>query len=372
MKRVAAVDAVRAFSLLSVLAVHLLYAAPAARQSAFWLVARNGFYGVTLFLVISGYVITRSLLEREPDLARLDLRAFYLRRVGRIVPLFALVVVVGVIGWALLPDSSRTAFCVRSPGARYDLGFWLSLPTLTFNWVRVGRPQAVFGLHWDVLWSLAIEEQFYLFYPLLLRGLGTSRRVAYALALAAAIGPVARAVARARYPGLANPIYMNSFAAFEHLATGALLALYLHSGRGPRFSTEERRLLWPIGVLGLTGVVLVYADTWLIDLEWAMSALGWSTAAFLLAAVELDWCKRLAWITYPGQLSYGGYLLHASVLWVAWPLVQTLPVAASFPLFAGATFLVAELSHRLIEAPLNRRIRAVIPRGAAAGARRAA
>jgi peptidoglycan/LPS O-acetylase OafA/YrhL len=371
MKRVAAVDAVRAFSLLSVLAVHLLYAAPGARQTVFWLIARNGFYGVTLFLVISGYVITRSLLEREPDLTRLDLRAFYLRRIGRILPLFALVILGGALAWALLSDSPRTAFCLRSPGTRYDLAFWLSLPTLSFNWVRVHRPQAVFGLHWDVLWSLAIEEQFYLLYPLMLRRLRTPRRAGYVLLCAVVLGPVARAVARARYPGMANPIYMNSFAAFEHLATGALLAFYLHAGGGRRFSASERRLLWPIGLCGLAGVALVYAQTWLIDLEWAMSALGWSTAAFLFAGVELNWCSRVAWLTYPGQLSYGGYLLHAGVLWGLWPLITSWPLAASFPLFVAATFLVAEVSHRFLEAPLNQRIRALTPRIGRA-ARRAA
>jgi peptidoglycan/LPS O-acetylase OafA/YrhL len=66
-------------------------------------------------------------------------------------------------------DSPATQFCFRRVDSRFDAPFWFSIPTFTFNWLRILRSNIVggWGLHWDILWSLAIEEQFYLFYPLL-------------------------------------------------------------------------------------------------------------------------------------------------------------------------------------------------------------
>jgi peptidoglycan/LPS O-acetylase OafA/YrhL len=368
--RLPAVDLVRLASILAVLAVHL-HASGLARlphtpalRAAWIYAARNGSYGVTLFFVVSGFVITRTILKRDPHPALVDLRGFYARRAGRILPLLILIVSLGAVALLALPGPSpRVDFCLRDPKAHFDAAFWASLPTLSFNWLRIAREPVSygFGLHWDILWSLAIEEQFYLGYPLMLRVLGRRSRIAAALALVVVIGPVARAIAARLAPTSFLLGFTSSFAAFDLIAMGALLCFFLERDGGPA-SGGWRRIEAGLGILGAAGVLATYGFSNLDlarDRVWGPSAIGLSLCLFLVAAIRQSWfsSRPLAAIAAPGQLSYGAYLFHPTVLFLLWPALANHHAAAGFAAFAASTLSLAWLVYRGFEAPVNRAVR---------------
>ena len=368
--RLPAVDLVRLVSILAVFAVHLhtsglarLPHTPAVREA--WVhFARNGSYGVTLFFVVSGFVITRTILKRDPDLGRVDLRGFYARRAGRILPLLLLVVALGAAALqAFVGDSPRVDFCLRDPDARFDAAFWLSLPTLSFNWLRIAREHDSygFGLHWDVLWSLAIEEQFYLGYPLALRALRNRSRVAAALAGVVLVGPIARAMAARIEPRSFLLAFTNSFAAFDLIAMGALLCLFLDRNGRPA-SGRVGRVEAALGVLGALGVAATYHLSTLDqpgDRVWGPSAIGLSLCLALAVSIRRGWLTAppLATMTAPGQFSYGAYLFHPMALFLLWPALAGRHAVLAFVVFAVATLSLAWIVFRRFEAPANRAIR---------------
>lgn len=369
--RVSIVDGVRLLSILVVFAVHLassgrprLPAEPAG--SDVWLYfARNGSYGVTLFFVVSGFVITRTIVRRTPDLARLDVGAFYARRAGRILPLFLLTVGLGIAALAAFaPETDAVRFCFHRPEARFDSWFWTSLATFSFNWLRILREGDAygFGLHWDVLWSLAIEEQFYLAYPLVLRGLGTRRRLSAFLGLVVVLGPLTRAWAGASRPQSFLLAYTNSFAAFEQIALGALLCLVVDrhgpsTARGVAGALEAAA-----GVLGAFGIAAVYRFSSLesaTDRVWGPSAIALALCLLLFVGIRRSWLESplARRLTDLGQWSYGGYLLHATVLFALWPLVGRLGPWSGFLVFAAATLAASAVVHRVFEVPSNAAVR---------------
>lgn len=371
-ERIPIVDAVRFVSLLVVLAVHLattgITVLPASTTlSALWLgFARNGSYGVSMFFVVSGFVITRTILRRQPDLARLDLRGFYVRRAGRILPLFLLVTGIGALAlWALPLDSARAIFCLRDPSARLDAGFWASLFTFSFNWLRIAREATTygFGMHWDVMWSLAIEEQFYLGYPLLLRVLGARARVTAALVGFVVLGPVWRAWARAQAPDSFLLGFTASPACFDLLAIGALLCLALDGRERSALRGGARLAETLVGLAGLVGVVWTYHVTALTsadDRVWGPSALGLSVAALLAVGIRQNWLssRLTAALTVPGQYTYSGYLAHAAVLYALWPKFSGQPALAAFAVYTAVVFAVAAALYKFFELPTNEAIRA--------------
>ena len=365
--RLPIVDLVRLVSILAVFAPHLSVGLRPASPFfddlwSHW--AGNGSYGVTLFFVISGLVITRTILSRTPYLEAIDLRGFYLRRAGRILPLLVLVIAAGAVAMRLAPPSPARDWCLKNPSARFDAGFWAALATFSFNWLRIRREASAFGfgLQWDVLWSLAIEEQFYFCYPLLVRRLGTRRSLAFALAPVVAFGPLSRAVAMAVNPESFLLAFTNSFAAFEQLAMGALLALWLEREEA---APARAGRPWPGRLAGwgaAAGVAFVY---WYSDLGkapdriWGPSAIAGCLTVFLAVGIRRGW---FAWrwsrgLTWLGQLSYGGYLLHPLAIFALWPLLEPRSRWVGFPLVAATTLGAAALLHRFYEVPANRAIR---------------
>lgn len=369
-ERLFVIDLVRLLSIAVVMAVHLhasgvatLPAHPLLREA--WVnFARNGSYGVSLFFVVSGFVITRTILKRDPDLARLDRRGFYARRAGRILPLLLLVLPLGAVAlWAAPGPDSRTDFCLRDPGARFDAPFWWSLPTFSFNWLRLSREASSFGfgLHWDVLWSLAIEEQFYLFYPLVLRRLGGSRSATRFLVAVAVVGLLWRLACGLLAPERLLLSFIASFGAFDLIAMGALLCFFLEThpsgetGNAGRFEAL-------LGIAGALVVGLTYRFSSLdqaLDRAWGPTAIGVGLTVFLAVALRRGWFARplFGWVSAPGQWSYGGYLFHAGVLFSLWPLLAGHDAAAGFLVYGATTLAVAGLAYRWFEVPANRAVR---------------
>ena len=337
-------DALRAFAVLGVLLAHTM----PWTQDAF----DAGSAGVRLFFVLSGFLITGILLRARAQAAAAGagrgqvLRAFYARRFLRIFPPYY-----GVLALALL---------LGLPQVRETLAWHLAYLSNFFAATH-GWPQPYLG-H---LWSLSVEEQFYLVWPAVI--LFTPRRwLPAALVGTVCVGPPARLVFTAL---VGDPIRGGTvpLTCLDSLGLGALLALAHQSGPGAR--ARLRRACFGAGaalflaVLGasllkvgagfrVAGKELAFAllFTWLVDRADA----GFGGPARRL----LEWRP----LVYAGGISYGIYLYHEFLPPLLHRLDPWLPAALRFPAghgpvrllyVAAATLPVAALSWHLFEKPLN-------------------
>ena len=262
----------------------------------------NGFEAVFVFFVISGFLIAGNALERWGSLARIDLGAFYARRFARIVPcLLALVAVLAVLHSLGAPD-----YTIHRPGQSLG-GAVLAALGLHLNWYE-GRTGYLPG-SWDVLWSLSIEEVFYLGFPLVCLATRRVRVLAPLLMLLALSLPWTRAALdgneiwqeKAYLPGMAA------------IATGVLGALAMARRRpGPRGCLALR---WT-GAVGLLAATFGGHWLWPWIGEGVMLVLTGSTLALLVAfrAHPPRVMRAARWLCGWGRLSYEIYLSHMFVV----------------------------------------------------------
>ncbi len=318
-------DQVRGVAVLMVVLGHTIHR---------WGVGGAGRIGVTVFFVLSGFLITRLLLEERVRTGRISLGGFYARRARRLLP--ALLVFLPLA--ALVND---------------HLGLWVRDPivatlTYTANYASV-RHGIEYG-SFTHIWSLAVEEHFYLVWPALV--LLIPRRWLVPVCLGGiAIVAVARYSTSLTDPALA---FRATHLRVDAMLIGAVLAVTI--ARLPRP---------PRALVGLAGIVLV---TWcyatFLDplLEWGFVVVG--LAATVVVADAVWWPDRQRWLARIGVISYGIYLFHLPIsLW----LDAHETAAALVPVLTlGATIVLAEISYRLIEHPIRRgRRRALAERAAA-------
>lgn len=367
MKKIQVVDLIRSFAILSVMAFHFNIAHVALPPGFNWpyrlwkMFAQNGAFGVQAFFVVSGFLITRIIAESRRGLYQPDLADFYSRRAGRILPLLLLAIMLGLVLWRI-PPLDAFAFCLKNPEASFGVPFWASLASFTFNWYRgfFAQPTKDFGLHWDLLWSLSIEEQFYLFYPLVLLWIGRKKSLGRWLWFFIVLGPVARAMGVVFYPDLSYWNF-NSLAEFDLISMGCLL--YPVSEAVGKQLKKRKTAPW---VLCFAGAFILLRTFLTIptDLDYERRVFGPSFVGagvflFLLGGFHLKWFESpvLAPLALPGKLSYGGYLLHPAVLYFLWPLLRTMNEWIAFPVFVLAVVGAAWLSYRFFEMPANQWVR---------------
>jgi peptidoglycan/LPS O-acetylase OafA/YrhL len=362
------IDLVRTLAIFLVVQMHLIISTlvsppqdPAVLH--FWLaMARNGVYGVFLFFVVSGFLITR-LLDRMPGSMFLaSPRGFYIRRIGRIIPLFLVVVALGLL-IRVIPHLTDKGWIVgfAMPSASNGL-FWLSVFTFSFNWFGAVNEGAFFetGFHWDLLWSLSIEEQFYVFYPWILRRLKNRGKLWAFLIIVCMVGPAFRFYAAIFHPERRLLAYMATPGIFDCIAMGAILYLaWAKWGSRLKEMSWLSRLLTGVG-MGAMGTI--YFGTSIdnpMDLVWTPTCLASALSIFLLGGLSLKffqsgWVRALA---LPGKLSYGIYLLHMIVFYALSPLLQGGGIAFDLILFLAVVALVAWVSNKFFEKPMNRWVR---------------
>jgi peptidoglycan/LPS O-acetylase OafA/YrhL len=321
----------------------------------------GGFLGVDLFFVLSGFLIT-TLLVREFALGgRIDFAAFWLRRARRLLPALFLLVAV-IAAWA------ATVSPYERDGLRLDL---LSVLAYVTNWRFIAAGTSYFTEFTTPspvrhLWSLAIEEQFYLAWPLLaLGGLAlATRRGGRAVVVGLLVGAtLASVVAQSLTFDVfdPSPAYFATHTRAHELLIGALGALAW--AWSPRLSDLLRRAA---PLLASGGLVVVVATALLLtdgsDLYYRGGSTVFSLAALaLILGVALPErghvlramfsLRPLVWL---GMISYGLYLWHWPVIvWLspAGTGLDELPLAA---LRVGLTVAIAGLSFLLLERPIRR------------------
>ncbi|HVZ80692.1 MAG TPA: acyltransferase [bacterium] len=369
--RILLVDLLRSFAILTVMVHHLGFqyiTAPASSPILDRLWYRlwiNGGYGVTVFFVLSGYVITRLIAQGSRGLFDPDFREFYSRRAGRILPLLALTVLWGALFLAFPCPGHPYEYVFHHPGAVFSLPFWLSIPTFTFNWFKPLWPGASpdYGLHWDILWSLSVEEQFYFAYPFLLKKLGNEKRLKAFLLMLIFFPPVFMAARTFYFPHVEVPI-LGGLAPFGAIATGCLLEL-----ASRRFGPALERHKGVSVLTTLAGLSLFLAAFLHQDYKadfWGhivgSPSITWGVFLFLLGGFHLDLFRWPIWkpLALPGILCYGGYLLHPLFLFLFWPLISGMDGFLAYALYAGATLALAYLSYRFFEVPANRWVRGLL------------
>ena len=371
-----ALDGIRTLAICAVVLYHL---------NLPWM--QGGLLGVTMFFVISGFIITRLLLREFDVTGRVDLKQFWIRRVRRLLPAIVALVAVVIVLCAAFNHVMLTKM-------RPDI-----LPSLFFvnNWWQIAQDTSYFAALGDPsplthFWSLAIEEQFYLVWPPLLLAMLSLRvrrpqvrRAVLVLACASAL-----AMALLYTPG-ADPsrvYYGTDTRAFSLLLGGWLafipdralsprhLASYCLRGRLPRVASErDGRETDLMGFAAIGGLLALFAFS---NGYSAFPYRGGMLLCSLLALALIAACMRqdglvariLSWkpLVWLGKRSYSIYLWHFPLLALMNPVADITADPWWETLAQLAVVLaVAELSYRIIETPFRHGLMGTLVREARAG-----
>lgn len=271
----------------------------------------NGYEAVFIFFVISGFLITTRIVDLDGDLRRVNVRRFYVARAVRIFPLLSLILAIltllallGVPGFA--PESSQ-----QTVG-----GLLSSALTFTFNWYEGRTTYAPGG--WDVLWSLSIEEVFYLGFPLLCLVLPRWLLVGLLLVWALSLTPL-RALVPPNDEVWREKAYLPGMAA---IAWGVLAAMLARRWR------PGVHITCAIGLVGACCIVAVLVWPVLVHRHLFRSGLTLmcvGTCLMLLAFTAHPPAQHrpLQWLARMGSLSYELYLSHMFIVLAAVGMYRT-------------------------------------------------
>jgi peptidoglycan/LPS O-acetylase OafA/YrhL len=348
-----AIDGLRAVAVIAVMLYHLGFK---------WI--PGGFLGVDLFFVISGYVITRLLLDSIQRSGGLDLRAFYIARVRRLLPplVFMIITTTVVVGlWA--PDTMRR-FLGDTPFALFGGMNWWLVFRHTDYFEAIGRPPLL-----QHTWSLGVEAQFYLLWPLILllvlKYFGKNKIPGAALLIAAFSGIALLVVSLQVDAASASQVSHVYFGTDTHsvgLFLGAALAVsWIPQNLQETVSKKAQDFIDGIGVVGLLGIIACFlfvdeTDPTLYKLAFPLA--GIFGCAIITSIVHpasrfapILSSKPFVWI---GERSYAIYLWHWVVFQVTRPNYDL--EGSEWALYALRiliVFALADISLRLVELPVR-------------------
>lgn len=342
-------DGVRAVSVVAVLLYHAGFS---------WM--HGGFFGVEVFFVVSGFLITSLLLDEREKTGRVSLGQFWLRRARRLLPALVLVLVATGVYAALWGDA------LMQSDVRRDLTWALGYVA---NWGQIVGGAQYFGNLSPLrhLWSLAVEEQWYLLWPLLFLGITavfTRARVRAGLLAVLGVGVIVLTWWMAREVPLTddriNFLYLSTLTRSSGLLLGAAAAFVWRPWRNRRAATSKAGpvldglAVAAVGVLGWSFVVATLTDRSIY--RWQLAVV--TIASLVLVLVVVHPASRLArpvfgWRPFVeiGKRSYGLYL------W-SWPVSVVCEAYAGswerFGIAMAITVAVSELSYRFVETPIRR------------------
>jgi peptidoglycan/LPS O-acetylase OafA/YrhL len=343
-------DGLRFYAFLGVFVLHTLpseekfYRGMHLPLPRFWAaIVRSGGAGVDLFFVLSAFLITCLLLRERRETGTIALRKFYFRRILRIWPLYFLMIAVGVVLSYTIVGQILQWY--------YVAGYLLFVGNCV---------HAIFGAPRSIcspLWTISIEEQFYLIWPLLMmklkhRGIIVAAGVTFLLATVSQVSTVLGG-------GSWNSIYYGSLSRCNSFAVGILLAIFTNSL--PRLTSAVRLVLICGGLMGW-----VASSLWLIDrpgpidirLVLGRVVISLASGAILLGALYSESALlRSNLVVSLGKISYGLYMLHFAGILFAETLLH--PVSAQGLLETKGlgllvTVFLASASYRWFESPFLR------------------
>lgn len=315
-------------------------------------------FGLSLFFVLSSFLICELLLREREKSGEIDVKQFYIRRILRIWPLYFLAMALGVI-FATLTRSQPGGFAGLGWFAIF-MGAWYCV---IHGWIS--NPV-------DPLWSLSIEEQFYLFAPWLVRSL--TRKLLYGFCAALILVANIWLYCLGKVAVRDSSVWANSFVQFDCFAAGILLCLVLR-GRLPRFPPWQRAAL-----LAFSFACLFYTcyrlhprfgfrgspnpGSWHLISGYGLATCG--CALILLAFLGTPAKLLPGWAIYLGRISFGLYVFHAFAIYLTEHLILNNLSAHMNPfiksheapifllntgLTLGLTVLMAAVSYRYFETP---------------------
>ena len=314
----------------------------------------NGQYGVQIFFAVSGFLITSTSLRRWGSLSRLNVRDFYALRFARIAPLLVLLLTVlsvlhlfGVKNFVVSPK-------VGGLGAAL-------FAALTFHVNVLEASRGYLPGNWDILWSLSVEEMFYLFFPVACRVLKFRKLFIAVLLLFVGLGPVGRTVLSQGNGVWKEYSYLGSMDAIALGCLTAVLVSHVH------FSQFALRMFGLFGVLLMSFILLfsIRANQWGLagnGLDMTILAIG--TCMIMIVGAQTEWTAPgvMRPLLMLGERSYEIYLTHMFVVFAFFELFLRAgrPIPA-IPLLFLATLLMSalagSLTARFFSEPMNRRLR---------------
>jgi peptidoglycan/LPS O-acetylase OafA/YrhL len=314
----------------------------------------NGQPGVQIFFVVSGFLITATTLRRWGTLSRVSLRGFYLMRFARIVPLLLLLLSVLTI-----LHLAQVKYFVVSPKTG-GLGRAL-IAALTFHVNVLEARRGYLPGSWDILWSLSVEEIFYLFFPLMARLFGRGKVLVALLLGLVVIGPFARTVLSHGNEVWKEYSYLGCM---DAIALGCLTALSLSKRQ------LSRRALYALGSIGCALLIFILGFSIRVE-RWGLTSSGLDmtilaigTCMIIAPVTQSKW--KSPRFTSPllnlGQRSYEIYLTHMFVVFSLFQffVLAGKPMAAVPALFVAVIFfsgLLGEGVARFYSEPMNQLIR---------------
>lgn len=336
--RLPAIDVLRGVSILALILLHtnlrIRFADTALGQHVPRRVAEilfhNGRYGVIIFFVISGFLITSTCLRRWGSLDRISLGGFYRMRFARIAPLlFALLAILSFLHLAHLED-----FTIDPDRASLSQAL-LSALTFHLNWLEA-RHGYLPGA-WDILWSLSVEEMFYLLFPLACLLLRRTVTIVGVLCVFIALGPLARTV----FTHNAVWAHHSYLSCMDAISMGCLAAIAIHR----RTISERSKVVLRISGLALVALILARLLSAIRQLEQSgldVTALALGVSTMLVTFSANDQRSRFFGRTFRwlGTNSYEVYLTHMFVVCLFATLVAHLRQPTTMLLFSSYVAIV--------------------------------
>jgi len=314
----------------------------------------NGQFGVQIFFAVSGFLITATTLRRWGALQHVSLRGFYLMRFARIAPLFLMLLFV----LAILHFARVKYFVVSAKTGGLSRAI---IAALGFHVNVLEARRGYLPANWDILWSLSVEEVFYLFFPVVAKLFGHGKVFISILLGLVVIGPFARTVLAHGNEVWKEYSYLGGM---DAIALGCLTALILARFQG------SRRAFWIVGSIG-SGLLILILGFSIRVANWSLARSGLDmtvvaigTCMLIAASTQSKWVspRFMSPLLNLGQRSYEVYLTH---MFIVFGLFQLFVLGGKRMSAVPLLFLVVictagfsgELVARFYSEPVNQMIR---------------
>jgi peptidoglycan/LPS O-acetylase OafA/YrhL len=316
----------------------------------------NGNLGVNFFFVLSGFLITYLLIEEKKLNGQIDIRKFWIRRILRIWPLFYLCVAIGFFIFPIL----KAAFG-QQPNETASIGYYLTF-TNNFDFIKKGLPDAsILG----VLWSVAVEEQFYFIWPIILYLLPIKKYwIAFSVVIVFSL--IYRAISN-NY----NAHEYHTLSCVGDMAIGAFGAWLILTNMNFRKQIQNLNSVYISLVYISFFLIFLYRDEFLIDKNLFLDIIERPVIAIIISMIILEQSftkksffkmSKFKLLTKLGTISYGLYCLHFIGILTATTLTRRFSfnteiwqvIIVDTFLALTLTILISLISYRIYEKPFLR------------------